>query len=119
MAIKSLREQILASDDTQSETVEVPQWGVSVEVRGMSGKARATYLANYTDDNGRVQWEALYPTLLIQSVFDPDTGEKVFQDADAEAINMKSGEALETVAQVALRLSGMDREQQQEAGKDS
>lgn len=116
---KNLRQLILDADDTQSETVNVPQWGVDLEVRGMSGKARARFLSSYTDENGNVQWDSLYPSLLIQTVYDPETGERVFQTEDADAINLKSGEALETVAQVSLRLSGLDQNQGKEAGKDS
>ena len=119
MANQSLRDQILSADDTQHELVEVPQWGVTVEVRGMSGKARAQFLANYTDDSGRVQWDRLYPSLLVHAVFDPETGEQVFQPEDGDAINLKSGSALEIVSNVALRLSGLNQDQQKEAGKDS
>ena len=31
-----LRDKILAANDVESELVEVPEWGVSVEVRSMS-----------------------------------------------------------------------------------
>ncbi|CAB5220403.1 hypothetical protein UFOVP238_45 [uncultured Caudovirales phage] len=119
MASKTLREQILGAEDTQSELVEVPQWGVTVEVRGMSGKSRAQFLANYTDEVGRVQWDRLYPNLLIHTVFDPETSEQVFLAEDSDAINLKSGSALEIVANVSLRLSGLNQEQQKEAGNVS
>ena len=119
MASNSLREKILSSDDTQTELVDVPEWGVTLEVRGMSGKARAQFLANYTDEFGRVQWDKLYPNLLIHSVFDPETGEQVFLPEDNDAINLKSGSALEVVANVSLRLSGLNQNEQKEAGKDS
>lgn len=117
----SLRDIILAADDTVSEVVEVPQWGdVKIEVRGMTGKDRASFLSSYTDpDTGRVNWDRLYPSLITSTAFDPETGERVFQPEDAEAINAKSGAALEKVAQVALRLSGMQQSDEDAAGKRS
>lgn len=115
----SLRDQILAADDIESEIVPVPQWSVEVEVRGMSGTARATFLQSYTNEDGSVNWSALYPSLLIATVHDPATGERVFQDGDEDVINAKSGAALEKVAKVALRLSGMEQNAEEEAGKSS
>ena len=117
----NLRDIILSADDTTSEVVEVPQWGdVKIEVRGMTGRDRAAFLSSYTDpDTGRVNWSMLYPSLITASAFDPDTGERIFNDEDGDAINGKSGAALEKVAQVALRLSGMQQEDEDKVGKSS
>lgn len=116
----SLRDIILAADDASTELVEVPQWGVTIEVRGMSGRDRAAFLSSYTDpETGRVNWGMLYPSLITATAFDPDNGERIFDDGDADAINGKSGAALERVAQVALRLSGMQQEDEDKAGKSS
>jgi hypothetical protein len=52
-------------------------------------------------------------------VFDPESGEQVFLPEDNDAINLKSGSALEVVANVSLRLSGLNQNEQKEAGKDS
>ena len=113
----NLRDTIFAADDIESEVVHVDGWGVDVEVHGMSGKARANFLPNYSDADGNVDWANVYPTLLIQCVHDPESHELIFSVGDEDALNSKSGSSLELVAKAALRLSGMDNESEVEAGK--
>jgi hypothetical protein len=48
----SLRDRIIAVDDTQRELVKIDEWGVEVEVRGMSGAARASISQDAADNNG-------------------------------------------------------------------
>lgn len=116
---KSLRESILAFDDIESETVEVPQWGgIKVEVRGMSGKERAGLMKRAMVD-GELDFERLYPLLIVATVFDPESGDKVFSEKDLNALNEKSGAALEHVGKVAARLSGMNQEAADDMGKPS
>lgn len=106
----SLRDQILACKDIQSEVVEVPQWDAKVEVRGMTGRQRALVLKESVDARGNVDLQKLYPHLVIVSTYDPETGEPVFLAGDFDAVAEKSGAALEVIAQVAMRLSGFNAE---------
>jgi hypothetical protein len=116
----SLRDRILAFVDIDKETVEVKQWGnAAVEIRSMSGRERAKMLADSVDDEGKVDFLKFYPRLIIHCAYDPDSGEKLFTDSDEESINDKNGGALEQLAQVALRLSGLSNVGSQEVGKDS
>lgn len=117
--MSKIREQILAARDIRSETVAVPEWGVTVEVRGLTGTQRARLMKNGFDARGAVDFERLYPELIIASVFDPETGEPVFGDADREALNAKSGAALEQVAQAAMRISGLSPDSGAQAEKNS
>jgi hypothetical protein len=52
-------------------------------------------------------------------VFDPETGEQIFADSDKAALMAKSSAAIEAIASVGLRLSGIGKESQDSAGKDS
>lgn len=104
----NLRDKILSAKDLETQIVPVPQWGVTVEVRGMSGRQRSIFLKDIMDKKGNVDTLKLYPSLIIASTFDPETGERVFEDGDFDAIAEKSGGALEVVAQVAMKLSGLD-----------
>lgn len=118
-AAGSLRERILAAQDQKSELVEVPEWGVTVEVRSLSGKQRAHVLQTAVDRKGNTDLEKLYPALLVETVFDPEDGERVFRAEDRDAINARNSGALERVAQVAMRLSGIDAGAQERAEKNS
>ena len=113
-----LRDKILAAEDIKSELVTVKEWDVTLEVRGLSGRQRADYLKEVIDSKGKMNFDKMYPALIIMSVFDPDTKEPVFKAGDLDALAGKSGAALEQLAQVAQRLSGLNPEALGEAEKN-
>jgi hypothetical protein len=114
----SLREKIFAADDIATETVEVPEWGVTVEVRGMNGsdRSRILELAAGADD-GRMSIGSMYVETVIASTYDPETGERVFSDSDRDMLMTKSATAIDRLAQVGMRLSAMTGEAQDNAKK--
>jgi len=115
-----IRQQIIEADDIQVEPLFVPEWGVTIEVRGMNGHARAKYMEDFRDpESGRINYPALYPIAIIECSYDPDTGERIFEPGDQDIINTKSGKALERVASVVMRLSGMGDDVEKELGNGS
>ena len=115
----SLRETILAANDIESEIVDIPAWGVQVEVRSMDGRSRAKMLASAAGENGEVNLENLYPEMVILCSFDPETGERIFEPSDTDALLAKSAGPLEQVALAAMRVSGMTKDALDVEGKDS
>ena len=115
----SLRDRIIAVDDLQREIVKIDQWGVEVEVRGMSGAARAAIVQDAADNNGSVNFAKMMPEVVVTCVYDPETGEPVFTHADKDTIMSKNGAALEKINTVAMRLSGFGSDAIDIAGKDS
>jgi len=114
-----LRSTILDSDDIDRETLHVPQWDVDVEVRGMNGKQRAGFVQQYADNDGKLQYDKLYPELIIAGIFDPETSKAVFSDADRDLVMAKSGAALEMLATKVMSLSGLGDDSDADAvGKD-
>lgn len=114
----SLRDRIIAVDDSQREIVMIPEWGFEVEIRGMSGASRASMTQDTADNNGNVNFNKMMPNLIVGSIYDPETGEQVFDDADASTVMAKSGSALDRIMTVAMRLSGFGADAIEEAGKD-
>ena len=115
-----LKKSILDFDDIQQEEVEVPEWGgLKILIKGMTGKSRANFLKRASGTDGNIEYDRFYPELVIATVYDPETNEPVFEGADRDALNQKSGAALETVARVAQRLSGLGAEDVEKAKKDS
>jgi hypothetical protein len=115
----SLRDRIFAVDDLQREIVMIEQWGIEVEVRGMSGAARAAIIQNAASNNGNLDFGKMMPELVISCTFDPETGEQVFDDSDLPNIMSKSGAALDKITTIAMRLSGFGADAVDEAGKGS
>jgi hypothetical protein len=114
----SLREKILAAEDIQSEIVDVPEWNVKVEVRGMNGSDRSRILdsAAAAGSSG-LSVGAMYVDTVIATVYDPDSGLRIFSDADRDALLGKSASAIDRLAEVGMRLSGMSVEAQDNAKK--
>ena len=115
----SIRDQILSAKDSHSEMVTIPEWEVTVELRSMSGAARAVLMQEAMQSGGNINMAKVYPDLIIQTCFDPETGEPVFTEEDREAILSKNGAILDRLAEVATRLSGFNDSAVDDAGKDS
>lgn len=116
----NLREQILGIADIAKEKVRVPEWDVELEVRGLTASARARVLQRSLNADGGLDLERLYPELVIASCFDPISGEQVFREKeDRFVVGHKSAAAVERIAAVAMRLSGMRGDDVARATKNS
>ena len=109
----TIRSIILEADDLSSETITVPEWGdVKIEIRSMTGRDRAALQKKFRDE---FDMEAWYTELTLATVYDPETGKRVFEPADRKEIGGKSAKVLERIANIATRLSGMAAEAVTEA----
>jgi|TARA_R100001463_G_scaffold675_3_gene3049 hypothetical protein len=114
----SIRDKIRKAQDRISEIVEVPEWGVTVEVRSMTGTQRSQIVTALTSDDDN-KMEALWGGMLVSCVYDPETGEAVFAEDDAEwLLNEKSSNVLDRLSNVCLQVAGIVEGAVDEAGKD-
>lgn len=115
------RSQILEAQDLQSEDVEVPEWGGTVRVIGMSGAERNRLEQTWAGaTNGKLTseaWENIYARLVQMCAVGED-GERLFSKADVEALGKKSATALQRVAMAAMRVSGLTQADVEEAAKN-
>lgn len=120
---RDLRSFIAEFNDIQKEVLTIREWGdIQLEVRGMTGAERAHYvnvLNELQESDDGDSMERIYPALIIQTVFDPVSGNRVFGDGDEDMLNSKAGKVLERLAQSAIKLSGMGQNDEDQAGKDS
>jgi hypothetical protein len=108
----SLREKILSIQDIKTEELFIEEWDSTVQVKGLSGRQRGIYLQGVIDPkSGKMKFAAMYPLLVLMSTYDPETEKPLFEEGDIDAIAEKSGSALEKIAQVAQRLSGLSPEE--------
>ena len=98
----SLRDTILEADDRRSEIVDIPEWGVKVLVKSMSAKQRGQ-MVEMVKDKSMVAVD-----ICLALVLDPDTGDRVFDPADRDALASKNGDIIDRLAQQVLRISGVD-----------
>ena len=103
------KERILAVDDIVTEDVDVPEWGGTVRVRGLSGVERDAFEASMIERRGKkveTNLTNLRAKLVAASVVD-EKGSRLFSDADVKALGAKSAAGLDRVYDVAQRLSGI------------
>lgn len=126
--MSNLRERIFSKNDRNSESLEIPEWGETVEIRSMSAKLRNGYIdlvmeqgLDKESDAGKVGLAMIpfLPQLVLEGVYDPVTGEKVFQEGDLPQLLEKSGEVIERIAHKVIALSGLGEKAVDEAGKPS
>lgn len=117
----SVRDKILAiQDDTPSEVVEVPEWGVKVLVRGFSLGAKDDFLASILDaETKKTNLKAFNVGVLIGTAYDPETGAKLFSEADIPLLKEKSAAIVQRLVDVGNRLSGLTDEAVEVAAKKS
>ncbi len=116
----SLKDSILAAQDIPTETLEVEEWNVTLLIKGMTAGERVKLMQSAFDqDTGQVNMAAVYPDIVVGCVHDPETGSPVFDESDKEALMGKSSAAIENIASVGLRLSGIGKNEKDAAGKDS
>ena len=111
------RDQILTADDLVTETVEVPEWGGSVLVRGMSGTQRDKFEADIVNARGqkdvRLNMANIRARLVAASLVD-ENGDLLFDIKDITALGKKSAVALQRVFDKAKILSGIVEDDVQE-----
>lgn len=115
------RDSILNIDDLPRERVAVPEWGGGeVIVRALTAAERDTYNSTLFQVRPRGRSrdpEVVYnpqnatARLVALCVVD-DEGNRLFKDTDLERLANKNARALERIAAVARRLSGLDEESQ-------
>ncbi len=109
----SLRDTILTADDLAESVEDIPEWGVKLKLRGMTGKQRIR-LVEGVSAKGKDR-EFMYSDILIATVLVPELNEKgenepVFDKADREALAGKAGGVLERLALKVMKLSGVSIE---------
>ncbi len=115
------REQILEVKDLQFEDVEVPEWGGTLRVRGLTGIERDRFEDAILDQRGKnvkVKMTNMRARLVALSVVD-EQGQALFTQTDIGVLGRKSAAALQRVFNVAQRLSGFSDEDLEELAKNS
>lgn len=123
------KEAILSADDLEKELVEVPEWGGAVYVRALTGAERDAFEQSMVEmrtvRQGRRQetvremrLQNIRARLCALTICDEE-GNRLFTDADVQALGRKSASALNRVFQVAQRLSGLTDEDVEELAGNS
>ena len=117
----SIREKILGvTNDTPSELVEVPEWDVTVLVKGFTLGAKDDFLTSvYNAETKKADIKAFNSGVLVGTAYDPKTEERLFTEEDIPVLKQKSAVAIQRLVDVGTRLSGLTDDAIEVAGKKS
>ena len=123
--MSSIREAIQAADDGTAELHEIPEWDVVVEIRSMTARSRAQFVAEMASEDGTVgnvndpdRIIGMWWHVISQTCFDPDLGERAFEDDDQQWLFDKNARGVNDLANACMAASGLTEDAAGEAGKD-
>jgi len=114
------KEAILGIKDLQVQEVEVPEWGGSVYVRGLTGAERDAFEASVVEQRGKatkVNMVNMRAKLLVLTICDKD-GMPLFTHADIDELGKKSAVALQRLFDIASSLSGLSEKDAEDLVKN-
>ena len=112
-----LKTKIFSTIDIKTQAVDVPEWGVTVHVKTLTGTERAALFAKFEELKKRhaeidsVVWLVLFGTTDEQ-------GNRLFDDADFPLLAAKSAPALDRIAQAVNKMNGFDAQAVDDAKKN-
>ena len=116
------KDEILGMDDIPMEEVVVPEWkNRKVLICGLTAAGKNAYQASLLEIKGnsrKVRMENALAKLLVRTIVNRQR-QPIFTETDIERLGSKSAAALERLATVANRLSGMDEKENAELVKNS
>ena len=104
------RQAILSASDISLAEVKVPEWGGSVWVRVMDGRARDAldaFLARAIDKSGKLANPQGMRTLVVRLTVCDEAGNALFSEQDDDALANKSSVVLDRIFHAAARLNGI------------
>lgn len=118
--INLTRELILKAQDLKRESAEVPEWGGTLFIRGMSGAERDAFETSLFSKNGAERiftGDNIRAKLLVRCIVD-DKGERLFGDDDVAALGQRNAATLDRLYDIAQRLSGIGNAELETAVKN-
>ena len=123
--MSKLSEKIRAVNDVSAQPYHIPEWDVTLEIRSMTARSRASFVAQMSSEDGTIagvkdpsRIEGMWWHVIGQTCFDPDSGERAFEDGDQEWLFEKNARVVNDLANACMAASGLTEEAVGDAGKD-
>ncbi len=111
------KEQILAANDLDTVTIEVPEWNGTVKLRMLSAQERIQWEQEVFPD-GVVDTAKFLTALVARSLVDDDNV-RIFSDGDLDAIGAKNPAVIARLREAAAKLNKIGANDQKESEKNS
>lgn len=115
------KDAILSVDDMTHEDVAVPEWGGTVRVKSMTGYERDAWERSVSSiEDGQVVPDTRNARAkLAARVLVDEDGRRLFSDEEVMMLSAKSAKPLDRIFDVASRLSGLGKQAEADAVKNS
>lgn len=115
--MSTLKEAILNAEDIKHKDVEIPEWGgVTVRVKALNTSQFADYQAKsmamrQEKGSGGVDFQVRNRNaqLVVQCLYDPESGERIFKDNEAKVLLNKNAGTVNALFALIQDLSGLNR----------
>jgi len=111
------KNQILDAQDLEHIDIEVPEWGGTVRVSTISGKARDRFETSLLNSKNKVTTENIRAKLVASCLVDQD-GKLLFSESDIEKLGNKNAKILDRIFAVAQTLNGIGNQEVEELSKN-
>ena len=111
-----LKEKILESVDLPLEKIEVPEWGTTVYLRGMTSAERDAWEMSIYESKG-IKMDNIRARLVSLALCD-ENGDRLFSDGEAEKLGKKNAKVITKLFEIAQRLSGIGQKDVEELSKN-
>jgi len=96
--MSSLRERSLSGASLKKTPFTSSHWpDYAVEVRSVTAARKIEIAAGCRGEDGNIDTAKLVPAMIIESVYDPETGAQVYTPADRDALMSESAAALDEI----------------------
>ncbi|HET9776804.1 MAG TPA: hypothetical protein VFP77_09590 [Gemmatimonadaceae bacterium] len=96
--MSTLRERSLSGASIRKTTFTSSHWpDYTVEVRSVTGAKKMEIADACRGNDGEIDTAKLVPAMIVESVYDPSTGEQVYGPADRDALMNESAAALDEI----------------------
>ena len=123
--MSKLSEKIRVVEDSSTEEYEIPEWDVTVEIRSITARSRARFVAEIANPDGTTnvndpdRIEGMWWHVISQTCYDPESGELVFEEGDQEWLFERNARIVNDLANACMAASGLSETAVDEAGKGS
>lgn len=116
LTLEEKRAKVRTAKSFLSKIVTVDEWDISFEIRSLSLVGK-TALVGEQGDVDSIDIAKVYPELVINTVFDPDSGEQFFSEDDISWLQQQPAGIIEYLGNAGLEISGL-LSTSVESGKD-
>lgn len=113
------REEILGADDSYFEDHYCAKWKGKVRIRTMTAADRDRFEFEYMQAVSEKRTPNIRALLVARCAVDPKTGERLFNDEDAETLAKKNGATIDELYGIAQRINVITEEDIQTLVKQS